>query len=358
MLLCPPRADAPTISGSAASVASFSFAKLVFSQALRSVSSGKGFDVLVNDPFDYSTVRTVTTGLRFPEGPIALDDGSVLVSEIEGGALNRVLPDGSQHPIDCGGGANGAALGPDGAVYVCNDGGLGFKTEDGIRFPHTSAEGNVGGYVQRVDIDDAGPVETVFTHVDDEHLGGLNDIVFDFTGSCYIVDTGRGAVHYADPVAGTIRCIERDLSLPNGMGLSPDGNRLYLTETYTGNVFTWDVVGPGNLAGKRLLFNDGGEHGWDGLAVDGAGNVCAVEPQGVGRLGHQRRRRRDRPVRDPRARPLRDEHLLWRARRRHRLHLLLGSRDPLLGAMALGRPAPELRPVAHTFGSMHHGAPR
>ena len=65
----------------------------------------------VSDPFDYSTVRTVTTGLRFPEGPIALDDGSVLVSEIEGGALNRVLPDGSQHPIDCGGGVNGAALG-------------------------------------------------------------------------------------------------------------------------------------------------------------------------------------------------------------------------------------------------------
>jgi gluconolactonase len=229
----------------------------------------------VNDPFDNSTLRVVTTGLRFPEGPIALDDGSVLVSEIEGGALNRVLPDGSQHPIHCGGGVNGAALGPDGAAYVCNDGGLGFKTEDGIRLPYTAAAGNVGGYVQRVDIDDAGPVETVFTHVGDEHLGGLNDIVFDSTGSCYIVDTGLGAIHYADPVAGTIRGIERDLSLPNGMGLSPDGARLYLTETYTGNVFMWDVVGPGNLANKQLLFNDGGEHGWDGLAVDGAGNVCA-----------------------------------------------------------------------------------
>ena len=228
----------------------------------------------VSDAFDYSTVRTVTTGLRFPEGPIALDDGSVLVSEIEGGALNRVLPDGSQHPIDCGGGVNGAALGPDGAAYICNDGGLGFKTEDGIRFPYTGAEGNEGGYVQRVDID-AGTVETVFTHVGDERLGGLNDIVFDTTGSCYIVDTGLGAVHYADPVAGTIRCLERGLELPNGMGLSPDGTRLYLSETYVGNVVVWEVVGPGQLADKRLLFNDGGEHGWDGLAIDGAGNVCA-----------------------------------------------------------------------------------
>jgi gluconolactonase len=227
------------------------------------------------DPFDYSTVRTVTTGLRFPEGPIALDDGSVLVSEIEGGALNRVLPDGSQHPIDCGGGVNGAALGPDGAAYVCNDGGLGFKTEEDIRFPYTSAEGNEGGYVQRVDIAADGAVETVFTHVDGEHLGGLNDIVFDSSGSCYVVDTGLGAVHYADPATRTIRCVERGLSLPNGMGLSPDGSRLYVTETYTGNVFTWRVIGPGTLSDKQLLFSDGGEHGWDGLAVDGAGNVCA-----------------------------------------------------------------------------------
>src|SRR5262249_54961091 len=159
------------------------------------------------DVFDDSTLRTVTTGLRFPEGPVALDDGSVLVVEIEGGALNRVQPDGSQHPIDCGGGPNGAALGPDGAVYVDNDGGLRVKTEEGIRFPYTGADGNEGGFVQRVDID-TGEVTTVFTHADGERLGGLNDIVFDVTGSCYIVDTGRGAIHYADPIAGTIGCIE------------------------------------------------------------------------------------------------------------------------------------------------------
>jgi hypothetical protein len=32
--------------------------------------------------FDEGTLHTVTTGLRFPEGPVALDDGTVLVSEI------------------------------------------------------------------------------------------------------------------------------------------------------------------------------------------------------------------------------------------------------------------------------------
>jgi gluconolactonase len=231
--------------------------------------------------FDPSTVRTVTTGLRFPEGPIAVDDGSVLVVEIEGGALTRVHPDGSHSPIHCGGGPNGAAFGPDGAVYVCNDGGLEFMTEDGIRFPYALAAGNHGGSVQRVDLGTAA-VEDVFTHVDGERIGNLNDIVFDAAGSCYVVDTTRGVLYYADPVAGSIRFAERGLEFPNGMGLSPDGTRLYVAETYTGRLYAWEVKSPGVLSGRRLLYATGGEHGWDGLAVDGAGNVCASNLQRSG----------------------------------------------------------------------------
>ncbi|HEX3456201.1 MAG TPA: SMP-30/gluconolactonase/LRE family protein [Gaiellaceae bacterium] len=229
-----------------------------------------------NVDFDMSTLHTVATGLRFPEGPVALDDGTVLVPEIEGAALARVAPDGAVTRIHVGGGANGAALGPDGAVYVDNSGGFTFGTDDdGIRGPVGGKEGNPGGTVQRVDLD-TGEVADVLTHVDGERLGGLNDIVFDETGSCYVVDTGRGEIHYADVIARTIRTVASGLTLPNGMGLSPSGDRLYVNETYVGNVDVWDVVAPGELADQRVLFNDGGEHGFDGLAVDGAGNVCAA----------------------------------------------------------------------------------
>ena len=38
--------------------------------------------------------RVMATGLGFPEGPVALPDGSVLVVEIAGGRLTRVLPSG------------------------------------------------------------------------------------------------------------------------------------------------------------------------------------------------------------------------------------------------------------------------
>jgi gluconolactonase len=231
--------------------------------------------------FDLSTLRTVTTGLRFPEGPVAVDDGSVLVVEIEGGALARVHSDGTQSRIHCGGGPNGAAFGPDGAVYVCNDGGLEFTTEEDIRFPYALAAGNGGGSIQGVDLE-AGVVEAVFTHVEGERIGNLNDIVFDAGGSCYVVDTTRGTLYYADPVAGSIRLAERGLEFPNGMGLSPDGTRLYVAETYTGRLWAWDVTAPGLLANKRELYATGGEHGWDGLAVDGAGNVCASNLQRSG----------------------------------------------------------------------------
>ena len=71
-----------------------------------------------------SDLRVVTDALRFPEGPVALPDGSVLVVEIAGQALTRVYPDGRLEVVaELEGGPNGAAMGPDGWCYVCNSGG-------------------------------------------------------------------------------------------------------------------------------------------------------------------------------------------------------------------------------------------
>ena len=68
-------------------------------------------------------LEQVADGLQFPEGPVALADGSVVLVEIRGGTLTRVRPDGRKETVArLGGGPNGAAIGPDGAVYICNNG--------------------------------------------------------------------------------------------------------------------------------------------------------------------------------------------------------------------------------------------
>src|SRR3979490_2505695 len=40
--------------------------------------------------------RTLAEGLQFPEGPVALNDGSVLLVEIAAGTLTRIAPDGTK----------------------------------------------------------------------------------------------------------------------------------------------------------------------------------------------------------------------------------------------------------------------
>src|ERR687897_3150342 len=97
-------------------------------------------------------VREITTGLQFPEGPVALPDGSVLVVEIARRCLTRVLPDGRKEIVATpGGGPNGAAIGPDGKCYVCNNGGFEWHRRGDIVVPGLQDSAYQGGSIQAVD---------------------------------------------------------------------------------------------------------------------------------------------------------------------------------------------------------------
>ena len=72
-------------------------------------------------------LEIVAEGLRFPEGPVAMPDGSVIVVEIAAGRITRVAPDGSTTTLaETGGGPNGLAIGPGGKLYCCNNGGFNY----------------------------------------------------------------------------------------------------------------------------------------------------------------------------------------------------------------------------------------
>lgn len=240
--------------------------------------------------------RIVTDGLRFPEGPVAMPDGSVVVVEINAGRVTRVRPDGAKELVaETGGGPNGAAVGPDGGLYVCNDGGFAWTDLGGFLLPFgpgdvTQPDDYVGGSIQRIDLA-TGAVDTLYTECDGVALKGPNDIVFDPGGGFWFTDHGkvrereedRGAVHYALPDGSSITEAAFPLHAPNGVGLSPSGDRLYVAETHTGRLWSWDVAAPGELvrsapfgAGGTLVAGLAGYQLFDSLAVEEGGNVCVA----------------------------------------------------------------------------------
>jgi gluconolactonase len=240
------------------------------------------------------TTEVVTTGLRFPEGPVARPDGSVLLVEIARATLSRVTPDGTVEVVaECGGGPNGAAIGPDGAVWLCNNGGFftWHQISDDLLVPGETPEAWVGGSIQRVD-PVTGQVETVVTECEGQPLRAPNDLVFDRDGGLWFTDHGVTATEFAHQAGvlyrapdGAVTGVAHGTEATNGVGLSPDGDRLYVAETHTGRVWAWDVVGPGQLGsdpasparhGGTLLYDAPDGHLFDSLAVDGEGWVCVA----------------------------------------------------------------------------------
>ena len=237
-----------------------------------------------------SEFRVITTGLQFPEGPIALADGSVLLVEIKRGTLTRVGRDGKQTIVaKMGGGPNGAAFGPDGKVYVCNNGGFEWHEAGPFLLPGNQPRDYSGGSIQRVDVA-SGAVETLYTKCGANALRGPNDLVFDTSGGFWFTDHGktrerdrdRGGLYYARADGSSVRELVYPLDAPNGVGLSPDGTRVYAAETHTGRVFYWDLAGPGEIRphaspnGGYLLVGLPGLQLLDSLAVDAVGNVCVA----------------------------------------------------------------------------------
>lgn len=237
-------------------------------------------------------MRELTSGLEFPEGPVAMRDGSIVLVEIKAGRITRVTPDGAKETLaEPGGGPNGAAIGPDGKLYVANNGGCFVWLDvDGLTVPHQPNPEHEHGWIERIDLDTGG-VEVLYRECDGERLIAPNDIVFDREGGFYFTDHGvrdshhsdRTAIYYGKVDGSDIHEVARPVDGPNGIGLSPDGERLYVAETMSGRVFWWDIEEPGVLVhvaggllphGGTLLAGLPGMQLFDSMAVDADGHVC------------------------------------------------------------------------------------
>jgi gluconolactonase len=237
-------------------------------------------------------VRTLAEGLEFPEGPVALGDGSVVLVEIAAGALTRVARDGAKTVMaQPGGGPNGAAIGPDGKYYVCNNGGFEWRVEGSRKRPFLQAKDYAGGRIERIDRA-TGAVECLYRAAGKVTLKGPNDLVFDRHGGFYFSDLGkvraremdRGVVYYAKADGTAITEVAFPMVTPNGVGLSPDERILYVAETEPARLWAFDIVEPGVVRkepwpsphGGRLVAGVGGYQRFDSLALDAEGRICVA----------------------------------------------------------------------------------
>lgn len=236
--------------------------------------------------------QVMAEGLNFPEGPVALDDGSVLVVELRSRSLKRIYPDGKVDIIATVIGApNGAAIGPNGTLYLANNGGMSWEEHDGLIAPGPQPDDYSGGKIQTVS--QKGIVYDLYTHYEDgSPIVAPNDLVLDNDGGFYFTDHGQrrisemdlGALSYGRLDGSSVKKLVSPLFTPNGIGLSPDGKKIYVSETITGRIWWWDLISSGVLKDKNkahLLIGLGGFTYLDSLAVDEEGNISvATMPQG------------------------------------------------------------------------------
>ena len=221
-----------------------------------------------------------------------MPDGSFLLVEIARKTLTRIRQDGSKEIVaQLEGGPNGAAIGPDGACYICNNGGLGWHTDEtfGLR-PTGASEDYLRGWIERVDLT-TGEVTRLFDQVGNHPLKGPNDLVFDRHGGFWFTDMGKirprsvdqGGVYYAT-IDGHVREVIYPLTTANGVGLSADERRLYVAETVGARIWEFDLGAPGEIlaqpfpspTGGRMLFASPRSQRFDSLALDADGNICVA----------------------------------------------------------------------------------
>ena len=235
----------------------------------------------------------ITDELNFPEGPIYLNDGSVVLVEIASGTLTKVFMNGKKEILcELGGGPNGAAIGPDGYCYICNNGGFEWEVSKDKKFmrPVLQSKTYKNGRIEKVNLK-TGKFQTLYDSCNNIPLNGPNDIVFDKKGNFWFTDLGkvrdrtmdRGAIYWAKADGSSIKEVIHPFMTPNGIGLSPDEKTLYIAETEGGKLYSYQIIDdgevkklqfPSSVNGGLLMNIEGGMKRFDSLAVEKNGYVC------------------------------------------------------------------------------------
>ncbi len=243
-----------------------------------------------------SEIEVLAEGFDWSEGPVWIKgDQCLLFSDIppnkvhkwkEGEGLSlHLMPSGYTGETERGGevGSNGLALDADGNLLLCQHGDRRVARLE-------SLEGTKPTY------------ETLADRYKGKRFNSPNDLVIHSNGDIYFTDPPYGLEKNMDDPSkeldfqgvyrlskdGEVTLLTKEMSRPNGIGLSPDEKTLYVANS-DGKAPIWKsfpVLEDGTI-GEGKVFHDISDRmgkmkgAPDGMAVDIHGNVFATAPGGV-----------------------------------------------------------------------------
>lgn len=224
-------------------------------------------------------IELIKEGFSGTEGPVALQDGSLIFTETQANRITRIAADGSTSTfLENSNGSNGLGFTANGDLYAVQV----LKTRVGIVYPPAH-------------------VKTLADQFEGLPFARPNDLVVSKKGVLYFTDSGaNGPIKpdqaptakpavYRITAAGDLQRIANDIERPNGIQLSPDEKVLYVANTLGEHILAYDIATDGTVGARRNFAklagwaktDNGYSSGADGLAVDAKGHVFAVSNQGI-----------------------------------------------------------------------------
>ena len=196
----------------------------------------------------------VVADIWFAEGPTFNSKGNLyFVNYIRQGTIGRKTPDGT------------VSVWVDLATVNGTANGLKADAHDNI-----IAADLKGKRLLRISPDHK--IEVLADSYDGKPFLGLNDVALDKAGNIYFTDPFGSSKD--KPIGGVcrysiqqrrVKCVDRTLAFPNGVAVSPDQKRLYVTETLTSRVVVYNISPDGKASNRRILYQ------WESGSLDGIG---------------------------------------------------------------------------------------